>query len=55
MLPYLGDETRRLPSARAGREQLETQFAADKAALDRLGEAWSDEANELSDPNESRR
>jgi glutathione-regulated potassium-efflux system ancillary protein KefC len=42
LLPHFGDETRRLSSARAGREQLETQFAEDKAALDRLtGGAWS--------------
>ena len=35
MLPFFGDETRRLSAAKAGREQLEKQFAEDRAALDR--------------------
>jgi glutathione-regulated potassium-efflux system ancillary protein KefC len=43
MLPYFGDETRRLSAARAGREQLDRQFAEDKAALDELSGSWDDE------------
>jgi len=35
MLPHFGDEARRLSASRAAREQLEKQFAEDKAALDR--------------------
>jgi glutathione-regulated potassium-efflux system ancillary protein KefC len=35
MLPLFGDETRRLSAAKAGREQLDKQFAEDRAALDR--------------------
>ncbi len=46
LMPHFEDETRRLSSARAGREQLEQQFAEDKAALDRaVGTSWSAEAD----------
>ena len=41
MLPFFGDETRRLSAAKAGREQLEKQFAEDRAALDRSVGSWS--------------
>src|SRR5262249_31059483 len=44
MLPHFGDETRRLSAAKAGREQLERQFARDKAALERSSRAWATEA-----------
>jgi glutathione-regulated potassium-efflux system ancillary protein KefC len=43
MLLVFGDETRRLSAAKAGREQLERQFARDKAALERESGAWSPE------------
>jgi glutathione-regulated potassium-efflux system ancillary protein KefC len=42
MLPFFGDETRRLSAAKAGREQLEKQFAEDKAALDRNMGSWAE-------------
>ena len=45
MLPFFGDETRRLSAAKAGREQLEKQFAEDRAALDRSVGSWSLEAD----------
>ncbi|HVR03546.1 MAG TPA: glutathione-regulated potassium-efflux system protein KefC, partial [Polyangia bacterium] len=46
LMPHFEDETRRLSLARAGREQLEQQFAEDKAALDRsVGTSWSAEAD----------
>ncbi len=41
MLPIFGDETRRLSAAKAGREQLEKQFAEDQAALDQSVGGWS--------------
>jgi glutathione-regulated potassium-efflux system ancillary protein KefC len=45
LLPHFGDETQRLSAAKAGREQLESQFAEDKAALDRsIGGSWASEA-----------
>jgi glutathione-regulated potassium-efflux system ancillary protein KefC len=44
MLDFFSDETRRLSAAKAGREQLEKQFAEESAALDRTigsaGNAW---------------
>ena len=44
MLPAFNDEARRLSAARAGREELEAQFRADRAALDRIGVAgWEEE------------
>jgi glutathione-regulated potassium-efflux system ancillary protein KefC len=43
LLPHFGDETRRLSSAKAGRQQLQEQFARDKAALDRATGAWTPE------------
>lgn len=43
MLPFFGDETRRLSAAKAGREQLEKQFAEDQAALDRTMGSWAAE------------
>jgi glutathione-regulated potassium-efflux system ancillary protein KefC len=46
MLPHFGDETRRLSAAKAGREQLERQFARDKAALERSSHAWATETEE---------
>jgi glutathione-regulated potassium-efflux system ancillary protein KefC len=49
MLPYFGDETRRLSAAKAGREQLERQFAEERAALDRSIGAWSFEAEMADD------
>jgi glutathione-regulated potassium-efflux system ancillary protein KefC len=43
LTPHFEDEAERLSSARAGREQLERQFAEDKAALDRsVGTSWSE-------------
>ncbi|MBC8133058.1 MAG: NAD-binding protein, partial [Deltaproteobacteria bacterium] len=45
MLPYFGDETRRLSAAKAGREQLEKQFSEDKASLDRTMGSWAAEAD----------
>ena len=45
MLPFFGDETRRLSAAKAGREQLEKQFAEDRAALDRSVGSWSAEVD----------
>jgi glutathione-regulated potassium-efflux system ancillary protein KefC len=45
LLPHFGDETQRLSAAKAGREQLESQFAEDKAALDRsVGASWATSA-----------
>jgi glutathione-regulated potassium-efflux system ancillary protein KefC len=45
MLPHFEDEATRLSAARAAREQLEQQFAQDKAALDRaVGVSWSSES-----------
>src|SRR5450432_2484034 len=42
LMPHFEDETRRLSAARAGQEQLERQFAEDKAQLDRaVGTSWS--------------
>jgi len=41
LLPVFGDETRRLSAAKAGREQLEKQFAAENAALDRNIGSWA--------------
>jgi glutathione-regulated potassium-efflux system ancillary protein KefC len=42
LLPHFEDEASRLSSARAAREQLEQQFAEDKAALDRaVGVSWA--------------
>ncbi|HEY3593029.1 MAG TPA: glutathione-regulated potassium-efflux system protein KefC [Polyangiaceae bacterium] len=43
MLPRFDDETSRLSAAKAGRQQLEEQFARDKAALDRATGAWTPE------------
>jgi glutathione-regulated potassium-efflux system ancillary protein KefC len=41
LMPKFEDEAARLSAARAGREQLEKQFAEDKAALDRaVGKSW---------------
>jgi glutathione-regulated potassium-efflux system ancillary protein KefC len=40
LLPFFGDEARRLSAARAGRAQLEKQFAEEKAALDRKTGTW---------------
>jgi glutathione-regulated potassium-efflux system ancillary protein KefC len=41
LMPKFEDEAERLSAARAGREQLERQFAEDKAALDRaVGKSW---------------
>jgi hypothetical protein len=54
MLPYFGDETRRLSAAKAGREQLERQFAEERAALDRSIGAWSFET-EMADDRFGRR
>ena len=51
MLPFFGDETRRLSAAKAGREQLEKQFAEDRAALDRSVGSWSLETDPEA-PNE---
>jgi glutathione-regulated potassium-efflux system ancillary protein KefC len=43
LMPHFEDEAERLSSARAGREQLEQQFAEDKAALDGVvGVSWSE-------------
>jgi glutathione-regulated potassium-efflux system ancillary protein KefC len=44
MLPHFDDETSRLSAAKAGREQLERQFAREKAALDRSMGAWAPDA-----------
>jgi glutathione-regulated potassium-efflux system ancillary protein KefC len=44
LLPRFDDEAQRLSVARAGREQLERQFAEDKAALDRAHGGWSEPA-----------
>jgi glutathione-regulated potassium-efflux system ancillary protein KefC len=45
LMPHFEDETARLSSAQAAREQLASQFAEDKAALDRsVGTSWSAEA-----------
>lgn len=41
MLPFFGDEARRLSASRAGRAQLEKQFAEEKAALDRQTGTWT--------------
>jgi glutathione-regulated potassium-efflux system ancillary protein KefC len=49
MLPFFGDETRRLSAARAGRAQLEKQFAEDKAALDRQTGTWTAPEDEAAD------
>jgi glutathione-regulated potassium-efflux system ancillary protein KefC len=49
MLPHFDDETSRLSAAKAGRQQLEEQFARDKAALDRATGAWTPEVEA---PNE---
>jgi glutathione-regulated potassium-efflux system ancillary protein KefC len=46
MLPFFGDETRRLSAAKAGREQLEKQFAQDQAVLDRTMGSWAPETGE---------
>jgi glutathione-regulated potassium-efflux system ancillary protein KefC len=55
MLPEFRDETRRLSSAKAGREELEAQFRADRAALDRIGVAgWEQELEGASDERTSR-
>jgi glutathione-regulated potassium-efflux system ancillary protein KefC len=44
LMPRFEDEMARYSSSRAGREQLERQFAEDKAALDRaVGVSWSTE------------
>jgi glutathione-regulated potassium-efflux system ancillary protein KefC len=43
MLPHFGDETRRLSAAKAGREQLEKQFAREREALERPRGAWAPE------------
>ncbi|HEY2903596.1 MAG TPA: glutathione-regulated potassium-efflux system protein KefC [Polyangia bacterium] len=45
LLPHFGDEVRRLSTARAGREQLERQFAEDKAALERTHGDWAAEVD----------
>jgi glutathione-regulated potassium-efflux system ancillary protein KefC len=49
MLPFFGDETRRLSAARAGRAQLEKQFAEDKAVLDRQTGTWTPAEDEAAD------
>jgi glutathione-regulated potassium-efflux system ancillary protein KefC len=55
MLPEFRDETRRLSSAKAGREELEAQFRADRAALDRIGVAgWEEELEGASEERTSR-
>ena len=41
MLPIFGDEAQRLSAARAGRQQLEKQFAEEKASLDRQAAPWT--------------
>jgi glutathione-regulated potassium-efflux system ancillary protein KefC len=47
LLPHLADEKLRFSIARAGRQQLEEQFAQDQAALDEWGrEGWHSETNE---------
>jgi len=43
MLPLFDDEARRLSAAKAGRAQLERQFAEDQQALERAHGAWSPE------------
>ncbi len=50
MLPIFDDETKRLSAARAGREQLQSQFSRDNAALDRTFGAWSSEEEQKSSP-----
>ena len=49
LLPHFGDEVRRLSAARAGREQLEKQFAEDKAVLERTHGDWAAEAETSSE------
>jgi glutathione-regulated potassium-efflux system ancillary protein KefC len=41
MLPIFGDEAQQLSAARAGRQQLEKQFAQEKASLDRQTAPWT--------------
>jgi len=49
LLPIFGDEAKRLSAARAGRAQLEKQFAKENAALDRRTGTWTPEAEEEQD------
>lgn len=42
LLPHLSDETRRLSVARAAREQLEVQFARDRADFEGTAGEWTD-------------
>jgi len=51
MLPIFGDEGQRLSAARAGRQQLEKQFAEEKATLDRHT-AWTSAEEEASETDE---
>ena len=54
LMPSFEDETARFSSARAGREQLERQFAEDKAALDKaVGTSWSESAAERAPASET--
>lgn len=43
LLPAFEDETRRMSMAKAGRQQLESQFARDAEELDRVVGSWSPE------------
>jgi len=51
MLPIFGDEGQRLSAARAGRQQLEKQFAEEKATLDRQT-AWTSAEEEAVETDE---
>ena len=46
LLPIFGDAAKRLSAARAGRAQLEKQFAEEKDALDRRTGTWTPETDE---------
>ncbi|HEX2659611.1 MAG TPA: cation:proton antiporter, partial [Polyangia bacterium] len=50
LLPIFGDEAKRLSAARAGRAQLEKQFAEEKEALDRRTGTWTPSEEEEADP-----
>ncbi len=49
-LPLVSDLTRRMSAAKAGREQLEKQFAADREALAKHGGAWAHDGEKAEDP-----
>jgi glutathione-regulated potassium-efflux system ancillary protein KefC len=49
-LPIVSDMTRRMSAAKAGREQLEKQFAADREALAQHGGAWAHDGEATEDP-----